>query len=338
MRLGFLLPGNYGLAGPGNGVRTQAEAQARALERLGHTVVRLHPWEARRPNEVDVIHIFCGGYAHHSIEERLRKDHRVVLAPMIDSNVPNWMYRAATICGGLVPKLDTLQSVYRQQARLADIVICRSRFERERVVRGLGVPRRKTEIVLNGIDAQPADPDLDVRRQYELPRDFLLFVGAYGFPRKNVKRFIEAVGPTGYPLVIAGRPSGTADIREIRAAAERFGNVRFLGFLEPAERDALYAACRVFCLPSLHEGTGLAALEAAAQGAPVVITKRGGPPDYFEEMAEYVDPYSIDSIRGAVEKAWARGRNDGSELREHVRKNLTWERSARSLDAVYRAL
>lgn len=338
MRIGFLLPGNYGLAGPGNGVRTQAIAQARALEDIGHSVIRLNPWESRDPRDLDVVQFFFGGYAHHRIEARLSETHRTVFAPVIDSNVPDWMYRFAAACGGLHPKVETLQAVYRRQAMLADAVVCMSEFQRMRVIRGLGVPPRKVSVVLNGVDASPVKPDGDARPRKHLPEDFLLFVGSYASRRKNVKRLIEAVGPTGYPLLIAGRPRERDDDREIRRAAEPYDNVRFLGFLEPAERDALYAACRVFCLPSLHEGTGLAALEAAAQGAPVVITKHGGPPDYFRDMAEYVDPHSVESIREAVERAWDRGREPGSELREHVRENLTWESSARSLEAVYRAL
>jgi glycosyltransferase involved in cell wall biosynthesis len=96
----------------------------------------------------------------------------------------------------------------------------------------------------------------------------------------------------------------------------------------------LYAACTVFCLPSVHEGTGLVALEAASLGARIVITRNGGPPDYFADMAEYVDPFSVESIRAGVERAWNAAPSD--KLRSHVLTNLTWDASARSLISAYR--
>ena len=86
MRIGFILPANYALAGPGNGVRAQAIFQAAALERAGHDVVRLHPWNLdARPEDLDVVQFFLGGYANYTIEVNrphpvrmlvLRTDHR----------------------------------------------------------------------------------------------------------------------------------------------------------------------------------------------------------------------------------------------------------------------
>jgi len=99
--------------------------------------------------------------------------------------------------------------------------------------------------------------------------------------------------------------------------------------------QSLYAGCRVFCLPSLHEGTGLVALEAAAHGAGVVITRNGGPPDYFKDLAYYVDPVGVGDIRDTILQAWEKPQ--GAELRAHVLSSLTWDQSARSLAAAYGA-
>ena len=45
MKIGFLLPANYALTGPGNGVRVQAQRQADALQQLGHEVVCMEAWQ-----------------------------------------------------------------------------------------------------------------------------------------------------------------------------------------------------------------------------------------------------------------------------------------------------
>jgi len=120
---------------------------------------------------------------------------------------------------------------------------------------------------------------------------------------------------------------------EIDRISERFGNVTRLGFMERDELNGLYAACKVFCLPSTHEGTGLVALEAASYGAAVVITRNGGTPDYFLDLAEYVDPDSVENIRQAVERAWNAPPTDA--LRRHVVDNLSWDQSAASLARAY---
>lgn len=337
MRIGFLLPGNYGLAGPGNGVRHQAEALVREIEKLGHAVTKLDPWRAEEARNFDVVQFFVGGYAHEQIEARLYGASATVFAPIIDTNVPNWLYRAAAALGNIHPKVRTLQGLYRYQALLADGVMVPSRFAHRRVVRGLGISPERVRVVLNGIDpSSPRGREEDLER-FHLPDDFLLFVGAYGNPRKNVRRLIEAARSLGYPLVIAGSTGPAKEAERVRRAAERAGAVHFLGFVSDKERDALYVACRAFCLPSLYEGTGLAALEAAVVGASVVVTERGGPPDYFGEWVDYVDPFDVSTIRDAIVRAWEEEKAPTGLVR-HVREELTWENSARQLLTFYEEL
>jgi glycosyltransferase involved in cell wall biosynthesis len=123
------------------------------------------------------------------------------------------------------------------------------------------------------------------------------------------------------------------------AAIERHARasdrLRVLGFIDEPTKAALYSLCRVFCLPSTHEGTGLAALEAGAAGAKVVITRNGGTPDYFLDQAEYVDPGSVSSIRSGVEKAWNAPRGD--TLRRHIADHLSWLESGKALERLYLA-
>ncbi|MFO0874689.1 MAG: glycosyltransferase family 4 protein [Phycisphaerales bacterium] len=334
MRIGFLLPAVYCLSGPGNGVRVQALRQAEALRRAGHEVELMEAWTPFERGSIDVAHFFLGGGAFHMIEGvRSAGVRMLVFAPIIDTNESNRNYRLAARVGGVHRKIFTIPRLYRDQALGSDLVVCRSEHERARVVEGLGVDIERTEIVLNGVDPPPpADPG-PARAAHGLPDEYALHVSRYDQPRKNVVRLIEAVGPTGRTLVIAGNAEETRNLALVREAAARFPNVKLLGIQPQELLESLYAGCRVFCLPSVHEGTGLVALEAAVHGAAIVITRNGGPPDYFLDLAEYVDPDRTDDLRAAFERAWQRPRT--TALRDHVLRNLTWDRSAACLVEAY---
>jgi len=349
MRIGFLLPANYSVGNPGNGVRAQARFQAQALRRLGHDVIELSPWDDRSQG-LDVVHFFQGGFAHYGIEPACNTGYRaLVFAPIIDSNEPNTRYRLAAQLGSLSSKVFTIPGVLQAQCRSSDLVVCRSQHERARIVEGLAIDPDKVRVVLNGVE-RPAELGLDAgaeavsgtntgaaaRLLETLPASgFILHVSAYTQERKNVLRLVEAVGPLDIPLVIAGAARAGSVMERLKTLVSNYPNVRLLGFVDAASLHALYRACKVFCLPSLHEGTGLVALEAAAQGAQVVITRNGGPPDYFGRLAHYVDPLDIQDLRRAVLSAWNAPPSDA--LRQHVTTELTWDRSAAALTAAYEA-
>jgi phosphatidylinositol alpha-1,6-mannosyltransferase len=81
-------------------------------------------------------------------------------------------------------------------------------------------------------------------------------------------RIIRAV-PTAQ-LVIAG---GGDDRERLERAAAGTPSIRFTGFLTDEERDRLLASSTVLVSISTGEGFGLAAIEAASSGIPVVALK-----------------------------------------------------------------
>jgi glycosyltransferase involved in cell wall biosynthesis len=337
MRIGFLLPGEFALSGPGNGVAVQARRQAEALERRGHTVVRLSPWEIQNGKPLDVLQFFLGGAQLHDItaNRQLIQQGLLVFAPTIDSNQSFLTYRLAALAGSISPRLLTVPGILRHQAHRSDVVLCRSRHERNRLVRGLGVAPDRVALVLNGCPA-PTPPVLDpaeVRRTLRLPAEFVLHISAFTQERKNVLRLLEAIEPLGLPLVIAVTATPGPTLNRLEQRVQQGARLRMLGFVDANTKAALYSLCKVFCLPSTHEGTGLAAVEAAAHGARIVITRNGGPPDYFLDDAEYVNPYDVQDIRRGIARAWQQQPDD--RLRRRVVEHLSWDASAEALERVY---
>ena len=111
----------------------QAKYQAAALERLGHEVIRMDPWNTVPRESVDVLHVFEGGFGNYVLMPSRPRGYRcIALAPFIDSNQPMWGYRLAA--GVHVGKrLYSPQYVLRRQGLNADVMIARSTHERERL-------------------------------------------------------------------------------------------------------------------------------------------------------------------------------------------------------------
>ena len=83
----------------------------------------------------------------------------------------------------------------------------------------------------------------------------------------------------------------------------------------------MYNRAKVFALPSINEGVGLVALEAAVCGCNIVLTKLGGTKEYYpNELVRLVDPYNVDEIGQAIVDSM----NDNSKqpfLRDKIVKN-----------------
>ena len=336
MRIGFMIPSDWALV-RGHGVVAQARHQAEALESIGHTVDLLNPWRWQDMKDLDVLHFFAPCALFPAFRDRFPDQHRTLVAysPIIDSNQSFTAYRLAADLGSFSSRLLTIPGIGRAQAQHCDVVICRSQHEQRRVTEGLRISMAKVEIVLNGC-SEPRKLDIgadSIIDSLELPKDFVLHISAFTQERKNVLRLSQAAAELGFPLVIAGYATAGPILDELKQRIRQGQRIILLGFVDEATKAALYSRCRVFCLPSHHEGTGLVAVEAASYEANLVITRNGGPPDYFLEMAEYVDPFDLADIRRGLAVAWDRPKND--RLKSHLMGTLSWEHSARTLADVY---
>ena len=129
------------------------------------------------------------------------------------------------------------------------------------------------------------------------PRPYVLMVAALE-RRKNHARTVEAFSrsalATTHELVLCG-PRGNA-AEEVAALAAASPNVRLLGRVDDAELAALYAGADAFVLPSLLEGFGVPAIEAARRGLPALVSAGGALEEAIGGHAVLVDPLDVDDI------------------------------------------
>jgi glycosyltransferase involved in cell wall biosynthesis len=91
--------------------------------------------------------------------------------------------------------------------------------------------------------------------------------------------------------------------------------VQFIGLVPQADLPLVYAAADLFVYPSLHEGFGLAPLEAMACGVPVITTRGGALPESVGEAAVLVnDPLDAEELAGAMRRVMT-DRELAAELR-----------------------
>jgi glycosyltransferase involved in cell wall biosynthesis len=207
---------------------------------------------------------------------------------------------------------------------MADMIVCNSKLEIQNLADETGLPKGKARVVPNGVDMSFMTPTAaDTFRSWaEVSGPFLLSVGNIE-RRKNQLGAIRAARSVGLPLLCIGRIREKDYFDEcVRDGSDTF---RFLGTLEQDDPKlvAAYQSCEAFLFPGLLETPGIAALEAAAAGARVVITNQGSAPEYFLNLVDYVDPSDQSSINSALANALSRPRSN--ELQLHTVNNYSWQ-------------
>ncbi|MGB3241362.1 MAG: hypothetical protein WBB66_00710, partial [Candidatus Omnitrophota bacterium] len=84
----------------------------------------------------------------------------------------------------------------------------------------------------------------------------------------------------------------------------------------------------VFVAPGWFETPGLAALEAAAAGAALAVTRGGCTSEYFGGDVAYFDPSDVQQIRQAVQEAGQIDEARKKSLRDRIKENYLWENVA----------
>lgn len=166
--------------------------------------------------------------------------------------------------------------------REAALFVCVSEFVRERLL-SRGFPAGKLTVIHQGVDIPDRVPEEPAADSY------ILFVGRF-VEKKGVGDLIAAMriaaasgAATRLVLVGDGPLAG-----ELRAQVRDLPGVDFLGWQPPAEVRRWMRGAIALCVPSLTapsgdaEGLPNVAIEAMAEGTPVVATRHAG-------IAEAVD-------------------------------------------------
>ncbi len=156
---------------------------------------------------------------------------------------------------------------------------------------------------------------------------------------KGIDDAIAAAAAVGAPLRVAGDGPDSARLREL--AVDSGADVEFLGRVKPARVRELLAGAAAVIMPSrYHEFSPYSALEAMAQGVPVVATAMGGLPDLLGR-GRCVPAGDITALCARLAALWSDPGSrlvEGTELLARVRERHGEDRFVRELLEVYAAL
>ena len=236
-----------------------------------------------------------------------------------------------------ISKNISLQTIY-DQLSLADHIVCNSDTEVESFSRILNLPREKFLTVYCGIDnifLNQADASI-FRSHNKYLGKFVLNVGTIE-SRKNQLALVHAMKAfPDYFIVLIGHVRDQAYAN--KCFAEGGSQLVYLGPLlheDPLLRSAM-AACDLFVGPGLMETPGGANLEAASQGAPLVVTEIGSTREYFKDKVIYFNPTDEASLRNAIGIAFEHGKDKG--LSQYICANFCWNNVLVPLAKAYREI
>lgn len=220
----------------------------------------------------------------------------------------------------------------RAAFRAADRIVAVSEYGARVLTEQYGVNAQRIRVVHHGLTAGPLGPQWEARPVGAEP--LVLFIGRLT-AQKNPLGFVEIARRVAAEVPQARFAiAGDGPLREkVRQAAATAGfdeqDFELLGFLDDEAVTAKLAEAAVVCLPACSEPFGLAALEAAAAGVPLVLSTTTGAAEVLPGAltADADDPATL-----AVHVTHLL--RDEPARRRAVRENaaaarrLTWERAA----------
>ena len=166
----------------------------------------------------------------------------------------------------------------------AERVIVPTRAVAEDVLRHLRVEEDRVRVIgaaaVTAMRPRDASEIAAVRERYDLPPEYLVWVGGMEQPEPRKRVVALSRAPRELPLVLVG---------PLREWAHELEGVTLTGYVPDDDLAAIYSGARALVFPSDDEGFGLPTVEALACGTPVVACDIPALHEVLADRATFVE-------------------------------------------------
>jgi len=213
----------------------------------------------------------------------------------------------------------------------------------------MGVSKEKIVVIPNGIDVDSFNdlPEKGIfRKKYGISEKYIVLFFGRLHERKGIDFLIKSYAELrkeldDVVLVLAGSDSGYKTKAETLINDLNLTNeVRFIGYVDDADKLAAYVDADVLVYPSIFEIFGLVPFEAIMCGTPVIVTDDCGCGDLIKEAkCGYLVKYGDVNYLEERMKWVIKNPNEREKLvefgRNYIKDNLTWNHVIRKMEEIY---
>ena len=193
------------------------------------------------------------------------------------------------------------------------IIFTVSNFSKKEIENEFSMKNKRVLITYNGVDEiflkdYPSIDILNVKNKYNLPENFILYVGVIE-PSKNLDKLFIAFSELlkkydlNYNLAItSGMGWNQQNLVNLMDDLKIRDKIIFLPYLPEAELPLIYKASKMLAYLSNYEGFGIPVLEALAAGTPVITSKSKAILEFSEDSVISVNPENIEEIVEGMHK------------------------------------
>lgn len=216
--------------------------------------------------------------------------------------------------------------------KIADKILCASKFESENVKGIFGVNEKRVEIVAHGVDHIHITP-----RNKKDHIDLVYF--GYLFELKGVQYILYAVNRlknklgVDVILTIIGEGNYKPHLQALAKKMKIEDSIKWFSFLTEDELREKLEAADIFLLLSRSENYGIAVAEALSMGIPCVVAKTTALREFLDEPGCFGIDYPPD--QNELAQLIVKVHNNTKKTGHLTDKIRTWDEIARHYERIY---
>lgn len=201
------------------------------------------------------------------------------------------------------------------------------------------IPEDKIVVVYHGNSLKPNNKPIT----FDLPKKYILFIGARDAEYKNFTNFIKACAPLlnedkELSILCGGSKFNKKELELFKELniEDRVSS----HFFEDYEAYHMYKNALCFVYPSIYEGFGIPLLESMASSCPVVCSDASCFPEIAKDGAVYFNGEDVNDMMAKI-KYVIYDENKRQELIKRgleIEKDFSWEKCALETRKVYEDL